>query len=134
MSLVAQGWAIRRNGSCLAGVEVDCGGTVESWRGCCPTGYACPTQYNIACCSPGQNCTSSISSPQLQQQRCANATWDLFNNGGAFCCEHGLAGYARSNTDGCAPPGMQFQEGDTILSTIRLGSQFVPTIYLEHLI
>ncbi|KAH7382215.1 hypothetical protein BKA66DRAFT_570511 [Pyrenochaeta sp. MPI-SDFR-AT-0127] len=119
MSIIDEGFAIRRNGTCLAGLEVDCGATRAPFRGCCPTGYACPSQYNIACCTPGRNCTEPLLA--APQPKCANATWDLFDNGGFFCCEHSLPGYNRSNTNGCAAPGARLAAGDQILSTVRVG-------------
>jgi hypothetical protein len=113
------GFAIRRNGTCISGLEVDCGATRAPYRGCCPTGLSCPSQYNIACCPPNSNCTTSLL--DAPQPNCANATWDLFDNGGYFCCEHGYPGYNRQNTNGCAQPGTVFGKGDEILSTVRVG-------------
>jgi hypothetical protein len=113
------GFAIRRNGTCISGLEVDCGATRAPYHGCCPTGLSCPSQYNIACCPPNSNCTTSLL--DAPQPNCANATWDLFDNGGYFCCEHGYPGYNRQNTNGCAQPGTVFGKGDEILSTVRVG-------------
>lgn len=116
-----EGFAIRRNGSCLAGIEVDCGVTVSPFRGCCPSGLACPHAYNIACCTPGSNCTDTLLA--APQPRCANGTWDLFDNGGYFCCEHGFPGFSRAlgGSNGCAGPGALFKNGDVSLPTVRAG-------------
>jgi hypothetical protein len=98
------GFAIRRNGTCISGHETDCGVTEPPFRGCCPLGFECPTQYNIACCPSGQNCTESLLS--APEQKCANSTWDLYDNGGYFCCEHGLEGFNETTTfsNVCAEP------------------------------
>ncbi|KAF2850164.1 hypothetical protein T440DRAFT_555417 [Plenodomus tracheiphilus IPT5] len=122
----SEGFAIRRNGTCLAGLEVDCGITSFPYRGCCPTGLACPAAYNIACCTPNTACTDNlIAAPQ---PRCANPTWDLFDNAGYFCCEHGLQGYNRSGfKDGCLRPGEVLGEGDVVLSVVRVGEASLRT-------
>ncbi|KAF2241665.1 hypothetical protein BU26DRAFT_610545 [Trematosphaeria pertusa] len=113
------GFAIRRNGSCLAGgYEVDCGQTRTPFRLCCPTGLECPSQQNFACCSPENiSCTSAL----LPEPKCANATWDLFDNEGYFCCEHGLPGYNIRGTHGCASPGFVYSGGEESLSTVQAG-------------
>lgn len=112
-----QGFAIRRNGSCLSGFEIDCGQTLAPFHGCCPIGFECPPQYNVACCPPTTNCTEAL----LPEPKCSNSTWDLFDNRGYFCCEHGLPGYDNQGTDGCASPGYQFEGGEAILSTVQAG-------------
>ncbi|KAF2645190.1 hypothetical protein P280DRAFT_363908, partial [Massarina eburnea CBS 473.64] len=90
----APGWAIRRSGTCLSGLETDCGATYAPFRGCCPMEFACPNQYNVACCPSGSNCTSSLLNPSVTPEvKCANTTWDLFDNNGYFCCEQGLKAY-----------------------------------------
>jgi hypothetical protein len=99
---IEQGFAIRRNGTCLAGIEIPCGATgFNGMVGCCPNGLACPQAYNIDCCPSGKNCTMTI----VQTPRCSNSSWDLFDNGGYFCCEHGLAAYNNLGTNICASPG-----------------------------
>lgn len=115
------GFAIRRNGSCLAGgYEVDCGQTRTPFRLCCPTGLECPSQQNFACCSPENiSCTSAL----LPEPKCANATWDLFDNEGYFCCEHGLPGYNIRGTHGCASPGFVYSGGEESLSTVQAGQR-----------
>ncbi|OJJ04443.1 hypothetical protein ASPVEDRAFT_136159 [Aspergillus versicolor CBS 583.65] len=82
MSATNFGWALRKNGSCLAS-EVDCGETVAPYRVCCPNGSFCPHANNVACCPSKSYCTDALNG----QPRCANSTWDLFINGGYFCCE-----------------------------------------------
>ncbi|KAF2822549.1 hypothetical protein CC86DRAFT_458368 [Ophiobolus disseminans] len=117
--VINEGFAIRRDTGCLPGLEVDCGITRAPFRGCCPIQFTCPTQYNIACCPSGTNCTTSLVA--AVQPACSNATWDLFDNGGLFCCEHGLRGYNVSNTNGCGRPGGALENGAQLLTTIRVG-------------
>ncbi|KAI8960268.1 hypothetical protein F5Y11DRAFT_330360 [Daldinia sp. FL1419] len=93
------GWAIRRNNSCVG--EVDCGETRAPFRACCPSSTACPSQYNVACCPFGQNCTAAA----VEAPRCANGSWAMFDNGGYFCCEKGYIGYNYQGTDGCSRSG-----------------------------
>lgn len=119
MSIIAEGFAIRRNGTCFEDVEVDCGATRAPFRGCCPSNYACPSQYNIACCENGFNCTTSLL--EVSPPRCANETWNLFDNGGYFCCEQGLTAYNRDNTNVCASPGARVLTGDELLPVMRSG-------------
>lgn len=89
----------------LRGVEMDCGSTsMDGFRGRCPSSLFCDErQPNRICCPAGApDCTEiTLSTRPL----CANATWDLFDNGGFFCCEHGSLGYNVSNTNGCTFPG-----------------------------
>ncbi|KAH7092563.1 hypothetical protein FB567DRAFT_240551 [Paraphoma chrysanthemicola] len=119
MSLVNPGFAIRRNGSCLADVEIPCGTTKDPFVGCCPNGLICPPdQYNLDCCPPGSDCADIYISPP--KAICANATWDLYNNGGYFCCEKGLQGYNRNNTNGCSRAG-EAPRGVQMLSLLRPG-------------
>lgn len=115
---MASGFALRRSGSCLA-TEQECGATVQPYHACCPSGSYCPPpQYNVACCPTAANCTQAL----LPDPQCANAEWDLFDNGGYFCCLHGLAGYATpGNSDGCAEAGHVFQAGEQLLKTISTG-------------
>lgn len=124
MVSIEQGFAIRRNGSCLAGLEVDCGQTRAPYHACCPTGFACPHQYNVACCPPGNNCTDALLA--APSPVCANGTWDLFDNGGYFCCEHGLPGYNRDDSNGCAKPGVPLESGVQMLSTVSVGVGMLP--------
>ncbi|OAF98592.1 uncharacterized protein CC84DRAFT_1132547 [Paraphaeosphaeria sporulosa] len=114
----SQGFAIRRGSSCLP-QETICGDTVAPFRGCCPSGFACPKQYNIACCPPGSNCTSGIALEPL----CANATWDLYDNNGVFCCEPGAAGFKRGDSDGCAEYGLDLENQQvTLLKLLQKGN------------
>lgn len=70
------------------------------------------------CCPSSKNCTEEI----VAKPRCANETWDLFDNGGYFCCERGLVGYATTrNSDGCASPGYTFEAGEEVLPVVRAG-------------
>ncbi|KAH7066242.1 hypothetical protein BKA63DRAFT_158128 [Paraphoma chrysanthemicola] len=104
MSLINPGFAIRRNGSCLADVEVPCGTTRAPFVGCCPNGLICPPgQNNLDCCPPDSDCADIYISPP--KAICANATWDMYNNDGYFCCEKGLRGYNRNDTNGCSREG-----------------------------
>ncbi|KNG88406.1 hypothetical protein ANOM_004316 [Aspergillus nomiae NRRL 13137] len=115
---MTSGFAVRKNGSCLR-TETDCGETVGGFRGCCPGGTFCPIAYNIDCCPSGENCTESL----VKEPRCANATWDLYDNGGYFCCPHDTIGFALAGqTDGCAGTGYSFGERDTRLEVISSGT------------
>ncbi|KAF2679271.1 hypothetical protein K458DRAFT_119530 [Lentithecium fluviatile CBS 122367] len=119
---IDQGWAIRRNGSCHDHNEKECGETRFPFRACCPNGYECPKQNNLACCLPSNPPGSNNCSVALQSKpRCANATWDLFDNGGYFCCARGLPGYNISGTNGCASPGFVYKGNEQALSTIQAG-------------
>jgi hypothetical protein len=113
------GFAIRRNNTCYADVEVDCGVTRAPFHGCCPRGLVCPSQYNIACCPLGNNCTETLVA--APKPVCANATWDLYDNGGYFCCEHGLNALNRAGSNVCASPGAVLQQGDETLGVVRIG-------------
>lgn len=118
MSLVStSGFAIRRNGSCLAS-EVDCGATVSPFRACCPSGASCPSAFNVECCPSPANCTQTL----LKNPSCANKTWTLYDNEGYFCCEPGTVGYAalKSGSDGCADPGVSLN-GAEVLSVVSAG-------------
>ncbi|SPO04124.1 uncharacterized protein DNG_06807 [Cephalotrichum gorgonifer] len=117
MSASPSGFALRKNGTCGA-AEVDCGRTVAPYRACCPESSFCPTQYNVDCCPSSSNCTAEL----VREPHCANTTWDLYDNGGYFCCEKGLVGYAATtNSNGCAQPGYAFQDGETVLKLISAG-------------
>ncbi|KAF2667703.1 hypothetical protein BT63DRAFT_298581 [Microthyrium microscopicum] len=115
------GFAIRRNGSCVAPLgEIDCGGTVAPYRVCCPHEAYCPrsNSYNAYCCDQANyNCTIAILS---DGPFCANATWTMYDNGGYFCCDAGLAGYQNTitNSNGCANPGYQVANGENFLPPI----------------
>ncbi|KAH7304076.1 hypothetical protein B0I35DRAFT_484748 [Stachybotrys elegans] len=117
MSVEPFGFALRKNGSCEE-QEVDCGRTVQPYRACCPELSFCPASYNVDCCPDRSNCTVAL----LEEPKCANSTWDLYDNGGYFCCLPGLRGYATTqNSNGCAPAGYQFSEGETLLALISAG-------------
>lgn len=122
---IEQGFAIRRNGTCLAGIEVSCGATWNGMVGCCPSGLSCPQAYNVDCCPSGKNCTMTI----VQTPRCSNSSWDLFDNGGYFCCEHGLAAYNNRGTNICASPGSS--PSGVLLELIKAGeSKTFPDLWL----
>ncbi|KAK0729581.1 hypothetical protein B0H67DRAFT_465913, partial [Lasiosphaeris hirsuta] len=112
------GFALRMNGTCQDD-EVDCGTTVQPYRVCCPEASFCLPQYNVNCCPTAANCTSSL----VQKPHCANDTWDLYDNNGYFCCLKGLLGYAATLTDsdGCASPGYEYQNGEVALRLISVG-------------
>lgn len=111
------GFALRTSGTCAAN-ELDCGFTVLPFRACCPNGSYCPSQYNVNCCPSAANCTQLL----VDKPKCANETWDLYDNNGYFCCEPGTIGYATtSNSDGCALPGYKFSGADTLLRVISSG-------------
>ncbi|OTB07172.1 hypothetical protein M426DRAFT_8901 [Hypoxylon sp. CI-4A] len=117
------GWAIRRNGSCLGGKEVDCGATLAPFRACCPSSTECPSQYNVACCPSGTNCTTAI----VEAPRCANSSWSMFDNGGYFCCEEGQVGYDKSNTNGCSRSGASLPDGTVPLAVISQSERSTST-------
>ncbi|KAL4922370.1 hypothetical protein BDW62DRAFT_52212 [Aspergillus aurantiobrunneus] len=108
------GWALRVNGSCLD-IEEDCGPTLEPYEVCCPGGSYCPHAYNVACCPSESNCTEALQA----QPHCANSTWDLYINGGYFCCEHGTTGYATSSgSNGCGSPDYELGPDETKLPIV----------------
>ena len=111
------GFAIRRTGSCPTN-EVDCGTTAAPYHACCPPGSSCPPQYNVDCCPSPANCTLTL----LEEPRCANASWTLYDNHGYFCCAPGSIGYNDSRTfsDGCAAPGTPPQ-GAEYLAVVSAG-------------
>ncbi|CAI4214487.1 unnamed protein product [Parascedosporium putredinis] len=119
MAAEPSGFALRKNGTCLS-EEVDCGRTVDPYRVCCPADSFCPAKYNVDCCPTAANCTTQL----IQTPACANETWDLYDNGGYFCCERGLIGYAatRTGSNGCASPGYAFQAGEVALKLISAGT------------
>jgi hypothetical protein len=121
-SLIQPGFAVRRK-ECPKGLEVDCGATGnDGFHACCPSSFTCPgPQYNVVCCPPSAQGCSKNALAQAEQPRCANGTWDMFDNGGLFCCEHGLPGYNKSNTNGCATPNVALPAGVVLLQTLREG-------------
>ncbi|KAI1654271.1 hypothetical protein F4813DRAFT_371206 [Daldinia decipiens] len=110
------GWAIRRNGSCVG--EVDCGVTRDPFHACCPSSAECPSQYNVACCPFGQNCTAAA----VETPKCANGSWAMFDNAGFFCCEKGYIGYNYRGTDGCSKSGISLPDGALPLAEISQAS------------
>ncbi|KAH3950283.1 hypothetical protein HBH70_007550 [Parastagonospora nodorum] len=126
MSLIQPGFAIRRNGSCPAGLEVDCGGTEPPFHACCPSSFTCPgPQYNVVCCPSDAIDCNHTTLTNVPQPTCANSTWDMFDNNGLFCCEHGLSGYNKSNldtySDGCGIPDVSLSVSVSMLSTVAVG-------------
>ncbi|KAJ8117691.1 hypothetical protein OPT61_g1159 [Boeremia exigua] len=118
---IDQGFAIRRNGSCISGIEVGCGGTANGMVGCCPSEYQCPQAYNLDCCPVGKNCTMEI----IEAPRCSNSSWDLYDNGGYFCCEHGLPAYNNRSTNVCGTPASI--RGLVALDLIQSGETAIPS-------
>lgn len=59
----------------------------------------------------------------MPNPKCANSTWDLYDNDGYFCCLPGYQGYAvkSTNSNGCASPGYQLQPGEVLLRLIKAG-------------
>ena len=116
---MTSGWAQRRNGTC-GPQQTECGQTVAPFHVCCPGGSSCPAQYNVACCQSKDNCTAAL----VANPHCANPGWDLYDNGGFFCCLAGHTGYATpDNTDGCAEPGYQFKSGEQLLKLVSAGQR-----------
>lgn len=110
------GWAIRRNGSCLSSdVEVDCGQTRVPYRACCPVSTECPSQYNVACCPSGRNCTAAL----VETPSCANSSWNMYDNAGYFCCEKGKIGYGLDYTAGCSTSGAALPDGAVPVAIIE---------------
>ncbi|KAK0743450.1 hypothetical protein B0T18DRAFT_185007 [Schizothecium vesticola] len=120
MAASPSGFALRLNGSSCLRQEVDCGGTVGPYRVCCPEGAFCPSQYNVDCCPSASNCTTTL----IENPRCANETWDLYDNGGYFCCLRGLFGYAArvTNSNGCGSEGYILKSGEVRLPLIQAGT------------
>ncbi|KAA8652746.1 uncharacterized protein ATNIH1004_001651 [Aspergillus tanneri] len=114
------GWALRKNGSCLAHLEVDCGITVNPFRVCCPSGSFCLHDKNVACCPSEPKCHGALEAKPF----CANSTWDLYYNGGYFCCEQGATAFAKEGggSDGCAIPGYHLQSGEQKVPIIASAS------------
>lgn len=124
VSLVEPGFAIRRMSRCLGGLEVDCGSTgFDGFHACCPSSLICPgPQYNAICCPAGDSsCTEKTLAAKIDPP-CANATWDLFDNGGYYCCDPGLQAFNRSNTNWCGrPSGVSSTVVVNELSLLRAG-------------
>jgi hypothetical protein len=119
MSLINSGFAIRRNGSCLRDIEVFCDRTTDPFVACCPASLVCPYgQTTHDCCPLGSDCADPILTPP--KPLCANATWDLYDNVGYFCCEKGLIGYNRNKTNGCSKEG-EVPQGVQMLSRLTVG-------------
>jgi hypothetical protein len=111
----AGGFALRRNGTCLAS-ERNCGTTASPFYACCPSGSNCANAYNQVCCPSSDNCTSSA----VEQPACANRSWHLYNNGGVegafFCCLNSTFGYGVGlDSNGCANPDYRLASGETPL-------------------
>lgn len=92
------GYALRRNGSCLADEEISCGKTWGDFSACCPKGTSCPSKdskwRNSICCPGGGNCSNMLK----KRPHCANnETWNMFNHKNNFCCEKGQTGFWNRN-------------------------------------
>lgn len=122
MSLVTPGFAIRRDQTCLSGLEVDCGATGrDGFHACCPSSLICPgPQYNAICCPAGDESCTEKALAEKPQPPCANATWDMFDNGGYFCCEPGVQGYNRSNTNWCGRPSQVSIAASVVVQTLSV--------------
>ncbi|KAF2627560.1 hypothetical protein BU25DRAFT_458457 [Macroventuria anomochaeta] len=118
---IQQGFAIRRNGSCLAAdIERDCGLKTFPFRACCPIAYECQNIYNSDCCPTGRNCTEELLA--APKQVCANSSWDLLDNGGYFCCESGSTGFNSNGKNLCASPGAFLPASVQLLRPIVTGA------------
>ena len=111
------GFALRRNGSCLA-EESSCGGTWGTWSACCPHGTICPgkyeTIYNNVCCPTKADCTNAFKS----NPHCADKKWVLYDENGGFCCEEGQQGFVTGNEFvGCAD-GPPPDRSETVLAPV----------------
>ncbi|GKZ37613.1 hypothetical protein AbraIFM66950_009232 [Aspergillus brasiliensis] len=112
-----QGYAIRRNNSCLSD-EVKCGRTWDTWQACCPSGSKCPgKEYSIqnnVCCPTWTDCTSEI-----KPAACANSSWNMYDYDGYFCCTADESGFMLKGTDwvGCLSPD---SPGNASYSALRL--------------
>jgi hypothetical protein len=108
---------------CLTGIEVDCGTTGnDGFHGCCPSSLVCdPKAPNRICCPPGDDSCTEKALAAKPQPPCANGTWDLFDNGGYYCCEHGVQAYNRSNTNWCGKPTRLVSGKVVTLSLLREG-------------
>ncbi|KAL4876743.1 hypothetical protein BJY04DRAFT_222752 [Aspergillus karnatakaensis] len=87
------GVAIRRNGTCSSSEnEVSCGNTWGDWYRCCPEDTVCGD--GGVCCPTDSGCENPI----LADVHCANnGTWDLYEEDGYFCCDHGKTGFRATN-------------------------------------
>ncbi|KAL5342682.1 hypothetical protein BJX70DRAFT_394517 [Aspergillus crustosus] len=94
------GVAARRNGTCLSSDnEVDCGNPWGRWHRCCPEDTMCGA--GGVCCPTNSGCQDPI----LADVHCANnATWDLYQADGYFCCEHGKTGFRATNLESGGQP------------------------------
>ncbi|KAJ0421458.1 hypothetical protein BJY00DRAFT_300870 [Aspergillus carlsbadensis] len=82
------GYALRRNGTCLATEEVECGNNWDNWYTCCPAGTVCGE--NNTCCPSDADC----SAPLAEDPHCANnGTWDLYHTTKYVCCLSGKWGF-----------------------------------------
>lgn len=95
-----QGFAIRRNGTCLSS-ETSCGTTWEDWQPCCPGDTECADDLNDNTqCNPPDTSGPAFS-------RCSNPELDLYQANGFFCCESGQTGFTSTESGwkgnyGCA--------------------------------
>jgi hypothetical protein len=86
--------------------------------------------HDYQCCPTSTNCTESL----LKKPSCANETWDLYNNGGYFCCERGFTGYSAEESDGCAEPGYALKAGQVSLPILSTGQgEFFSSLLIEEL-
>ncbi|KAL4933786.1 uncharacterized protein BDV17DRAFT_286598 [Aspergillus undulatus] len=93
------GYGLRRNGTCLASEE-DCGNPWGDWYNCCPENTHCSA--NNTCCPTDSDCSVAIA----EDPHCANnATWDLYDSEGYFCC--------LSSSNGFLAGGLEFNGSET---------------------
>ncbi|PWY67886.1 hypothetical protein BO70DRAFT_400462 [Aspergillus heteromorphus CBS 117.55] len=122
---VIEGFAIRRNNSCLSD-EVSCGSTWETWHACCPSGSYCPGSKisipNNVCCPSWTDCTSEIEDPPV----CADNSWGLYNYTGYFCCPSSDDGFMVKDTVwvGCSAPDSPGNASYSALREIVTGYEY----------
>ncbi|KAL4935996.1 hypothetical protein BDV06DRAFT_116065 [Aspergillus oleicola] len=87
------GYSLRRNGTCLSSEE-PCGNPWSDWNNCCPEDTYCNTDNT--CCPTDSECSAAIG----EDPHCANnATWDLYDSDGYFCCLSDSTGFVASNLE-----------------------------------
>ncbi|KAL2862631.1 uncharacterized protein BJX67DRAFT_365913 [Aspergillus lucknowensis] len=86
------GYCVRRAGGCDEDAnEVFCSNPWGPWNLCCPQGTKCGD--GGICCPTDSDC----SAPLERDPHCANnATWDLYNVDGYFCCDSDTNGFTDS--------------------------------------
>ncbi|KAL3476171.1 hypothetical protein BJX99DRAFT_228325 [Aspergillus californicus] len=122
------GFAFRSNNTCPSESK-KCSNNWGTWWVCCPENTHCGSggESGGICCPTDSDC----SAPILKDPHCANnATWDLYNADGYFCCESGTYGFEATNLMsggesvggvGCADdyPSGQY---NSVLNVVNYGS------------